>query len=321
MILKFQTLPVRLSSCSLCDKVRRQPAHAPRGVSECGLHPPPFPPSLPPSCSALITPVCLCCSTIAVPSLRGVGCSMTWITSTCFRLRVRTQPSYCTLHTLYEALSSSHPLTHTHCTHADPLWWLWQPFFRSKRFLSKQNQSPPPSSAAESSGVRSLPASLFKLGLKRWADLHSTFTFRKTAEEKLGELRRVHSWIRCLNWKAGNGGFRDIYKMLQGQVILVPAVYSTCKHWRQCSCRHLVRHSKNLCASPQPHECLDLYYAHKHTQTLCLSLSLTRSCHMEQGGEERTNKWLRSVSAGVRPKLFLPLHLSQGQTELPSVHL
>lgn len=91
---------------------------------------------------------------------------------------------------LYEARSSLHPHTYTQlCTYTDPLWWLWQPFVRSKRFLSKQNQSPPPSSAAESSGVCSLPASLFKLGLKRWADLHSTFTFgKKKLRENLVNL-------------------------------------------------------------------------------------------------------------------------------------
>lgn len=100
---------------------------------------------------------------------------------------------YCTL--LSTQLPLPHILTHTRtqrCTHPDPLWWLWQPFVRSKRFRSKQNQSPPPSSVAESSGARSVPASLFKSGLKRRADLHSTFTFgkKKKTAEKLGELRR-----------------------------------------------------------------------------------------------------------------------------------
>lgn len=79
-------------------------------------------------------------------------------------------------------LSRRHAHTHTHTergAHSDPPWWLWQPFVRSKRFCSKQNQSPPPSSAAESSGARSVPASLFKSGLKRRADLHSTYTFGK----------------------------------------------------------------------------------------------------------------------------------------------
>lgn len=176
-----------MSSHSLCDSVRRQPAHAPWGVPECGLHPPPLPSSLPPPCSALITPVCLCCSIIAPPSLRGVGCWMTWITSTCIEggwqsKCVHTLAHCHTVHiSLWSSLflTSSCTRTHKRCTHADPLWWLWQPFVRSKRFLSKQNQSPPPSSAAESSGARSLPASLFKSGLKRRADLHSTFTFGK----------------------------------------------------------------------------------------------------------------------------------------------
>lgn len=95
-------------------------------------------------------------------------------------------PAHC--HTVHFSVWSSCFLTssHTHpqrCTHSDPLWWLWQPFVRSKRFLSKQNQSPPPSSAAESSGARSVPASLFKSGLKRRADLHSTFTFEKNWAE------------------------------------------------------------------------------------------------------------------------------------------
>lgn len=84
----------------------------------------------------------------------------------------------CTL--LSTALPLPHILTHTkRCAYSDPLWWLWQPFVRSKRFRSKQNQSPPPSSVAESSGAHSVPASLFKSGLKRRADLHSTPTFGK----------------------------------------------------------------------------------------------------------------------------------------------
>lgn len=144
--------------------------------------------------------VCLCCSTIAPTNWGGVGCWMTWITSTCVEggwqpecahtlARCHTVPF-----SLWRFLTSSHIHTHIQsCAHADPLWWLWQPFVRSKRFLSKQNQSPPPSSAAESSGARSLPASLFKSGLKRQADLHSTFTFEKNWG-KLGEL-----WLRkCL---------------------------------------------------------------------------------------------------------------------------
>lgn len=172
-------------SRSLCDSVRRQPAHAPWGVTECGLHPPPLPSSLPPPRSALITPVCLCSSTIAPPGLRGVGCWMTWIMSTCFKGGWQSKCAHTAAHchTVHFSLWNSlpHILSHTRirCTHADPLWWLWQPFVRSKSFLSKQNQSPPPSSAAESSGARSLPASLFKSGLKRRADLHSTFTFQK----------------------------------------------------------------------------------------------------------------------------------------------
>lgn len=87
-------------------------------------------------------------------------------------------------HSLHFSPRSSRFLTSSRahasrCSYPDPLWWLWQPFVRSKRFLSKQNQSPPPSSAAESSGARSVPASLFKSGIKRRADLHSTFTFGK----------------------------------------------------------------------------------------------------------------------------------------------
>lgn len=100
-------------------------------------------------------------------------------------------------------------------TYADPLWWLWQPFVRSKRFLSKQNQSPPPSSAAESSGARSLPASLFKTGLKRRADLHSTFTFGKKLRKNLlnlgWESAECFIIICCLNWKKRKLGISPLY--------------------------------------------------------------------------------------------------------------
>lgn len=64
---------------------------------------------------------------------------------------------------------------------SDPPWRFWQPFVRSKRLCSKQNQSPPaPTSASRILWVpRSVPASLFKSELKRRADLYSAFTFRK----------------------------------------------------------------------------------------------------------------------------------------------
>lgn len=203
MILKREALPVRLHVHGVhTDYVTvsedSQPMHP--GVSQnVGCTRLLFPSSLPPLRSALITPVCLCCSTIAPTNWGGVGCWMTWITSTCVEGGWQPECAHtlARCHTVPFSLWSSHFLTsshiHTHiqsCAHADPLWWLWQPFVRSKRFLSKQNQSPPPSSAAESSGARSLPASLFKSGLKRQADLHSTFTFEKNWG-KLGEL-----WLR-----------------------------------------------------------------------------------------------------------------------------
>ncbi len=99
-------------------------------------------------------------------------------------LSVRTHPHTVILYTsLYEAPSFSHPHTHTH-THTaahtqTPCGGFGNPSSDPNVSSQRQNQSPPPSSAAESSGARSVPASLFKSGLKRRADLHSTFTFEK----------------------------------------------------------------------------------------------------------------------------------------------
>lgn len=198
MILKREALPVRLHVRGVhTDYVTvsedSQPMHP--GVSQnVGCTRLFFPSSLPPLRSALITLSLSLLQHYCTNQLRrgwmlddmnhvnmrrgGVAAGV--------RARCHTVPF-----SLWRFLTSSHIHTHIQsCAHADPLWWLWQPFVRSKRFLSKQNQSPPPSSAAESSGARSLPASLFKSGLKRQADLHSTFTFEKNWG-KLGEL-----WLR-----------------------------------------------------------------------------------------------------------------------------
>lgn len=175
------------------------------GVPECGLHPAVLPSSHPPPRSAFLDHSSSCllqhyCTTKLerggmlydmshINRLRGGAAVLV-----CTRTHIL---SYCTLLSMQlplpHILTSSHTdtLTHTHTQNAaDPLWWLWQPFVRSKRFRSKQNQSPPPSSAAESSGAHSVPASLFKSGLKRRADLHSTFTFggKKKLQKNLVNL-------------------------------------------------------------------------------------------------------------------------------------
>lgn len=86
------------------------------GVPECGLHPAVLPSSHPPPRSALITPVCVCCSTIAPPSSRGVGCFMTWVTSTGFEGGRQSwcahAHTYC--HTVHFSLCSSRFLTSSH---------------------------------------------------------------------------------------------------------------------------------------------------------------------------------------------------------------
>lgn len=92
-------------------------------------------------------------------------------------------PAHC--HTVHFSLWSSLFLTssHTHTHRAahtqTPCGGFGNPSSDPNVSSQRQNQSPPPSSAAESSGARSVPASLFKSGLKRRADLHSTFTFEK----------------------------------------------------------------------------------------------------------------------------------------------
>lgn len=201
MILKREALPVRLHVRGVhTDYVTMsedsQPMHP--GVSQnVGCTRLFFPSSLPPLRSALITLFVSAAALLHQPIEEGLDAG--WHESRQHASRgggsrsARTHSHAVILYpSLYDA--SSHPLTYTLTYRAvhtqDPLWWLWQPFVRSKRFLSKQNQSPPPSSAAESSGARSLPASLFKSGLKRQADLHSTFTFEKNWG-KLGEL-----WLR-----------------------------------------------------------------------------------------------------------------------------
>lgn len=150
-----------------------QPLH-PGVPQNAGCTLPVLPSSLPHPRSALIAPFCVCCSV-------GGGRIITRVTSASFRGGAADSVCICALS--YSALLLMYPapfLTHTHRRHAlRPPTVTLATLRQIQTLRSKQNQSPPPSSAAESSGARSVPASLFKSGLKRRADLHSTFTFRK----------------------------------------------------------------------------------------------------------------------------------------------
>lgn len=111
----------QLSSHSLCDSVRRQPAPVPWSVPECGLHLPPPSSSLPPPRSALITPVSLCRSTIASLSSRGGGMldDMNRVNMLHGGFAHTRTLSYCSL--LSMTLSLPHTHSHTQrCKHARP---------------------------------------------------------------------------------------------------------------------------------------------------------------------------------------------------------
>lgn len=154
--------------------VRRHPAIAPWSAPECGLHPPRSP-IKPPTSSFSLDRSILC--------LLQRGGGSHYNTSHVCKLPGGAADSVCICALSYSALLLMYPapfLTHTHRRHAlRPPTVTLATLRQIQTLRSKQNQSPPPSSAAESSGARSVPASLFKSGLKRRADLHSTFTFRK----------------------------------------------------------------------------------------------------------------------------------------------
>lgn len=151
-----------------------QPLHP--GVSRNGARTPPvLPSSLPHPGSALITPFCVCCSSEPKQGGPHYDTSHVWKLPEggggILGVHMHTVILYTPL-LMYSAFSH----THTHRLRAlRPPVVALATLRQIQTLRSKQNQSPPPSSAAESSGARSVPASLFKSGLKRRADLHTYF--------------------------------------------------------------------------------------------------------------------------------------------------
>lgn len=166
------------------DKLHGIPAASQRGV--CTL--PPFKSRLAAPRSALMAPLCLHHSTVAM--LRGRDARRHESRQHALRadgsLSAHAHKPLCELY-----CSSSHPRRHTHSVaHTrTPCGGFGNPSSDPNVSSQSRTKNLPPSSAAASSGARSFPASLFKSGLKRQADLHTTYTLETyKSVEKLGEF-------------------------------------------------------------------------------------------------------------------------------------
>lgn len=145
-------------------------------------------------------------------------------------------PARC--HTVHFSLWSSSfftsSLSHTHTalhTLWDPLWWLWQPFVKSKRFLLKQNQSPPPSVCCWILRGAFRSCQFVQVGIKKTELTYIVVSLlEKKLEEKLGELSQEKA-LRSIcpnddDVLTEKQEMRARTTVLQGQVVFCPSVYS-----------------------------------------------------------------------------------------------